>query len=352
MPRPRERLLGLTLPGGWRIVEQIPKLQTETGSNFSTGYIVEGNDGRRYFLKAIDFSSALHDPDPARALQQLTEAFNLERDVLNISKRLSCVVTAIEDGKLLDPGQQPTDVVQYIIFELADDNLRRMAVVSKRLPMSVGFKALHNVANGLRQLHQQQVAHQDTKPSNVLRFGERQYKVGDLGRCSVKGRVAPHDDKDIAGDPAYAPPELLYGQTDPEFVVRRFGADAYLLGSLAAFLVTGIPMTALLIRELDPSARPKAWGGTYAAVMSQVQAAYARALERVAEEIPDAAPYKKLLLETIGQLCDPDTTRRGHPSTRFVMGNTGNPYDLERYVSIFNRLAFEAHKFEQMHKSK
>lgn len=352
MPRPRERLSGLTLPGGWRVLNPLPRGQTDTGSNFSTGYVVEAADGKKYFLKAIDFTAALKEEDPARALQILTEAFNLERELLHVSRRFSCVVTAIADGKLLDPGRPPTDVVQYLIFELADDTLRRMAVQSKRLPLSVGLKALHNVSNGLRQLHQQQVAHQDTKPSNVLKFGAQQFKLGDLGRCSVKGRVAPHDHLKVAGDPAYAPLELLYGHVDPEFIVRRFGADAYLLGSLAAFLVTGTPMTALIVRELDPSARPPTWTGTYDAVLSQVQAAFSRAMDCIAAEIPDAAPYKEQLLSAIRQLCEPDASKRGHPSTRFIIGTSGNMYNLERYVSIFDRLAFEAHKFEQLQKAK
>src|SRR5713226_5160652 len=276
MSRPRDQLEGLSLPGDWKVLNRLPRGQTDTGGNFSTGYVVAAPDGRKCFLKAIDFSAALKEADPARALQVLTEAFNLERDILNLSKRFSCVVTAITDGKVMNVGQAPTDVVQYLIFELAEDNLRRMAVASKRLPMSLALKALHNVANGLRQLHQHQIAHQDTKPSNVLKFNGQQFKVGDLGRCSIKGRIAPHDAYKVAGDPAYAPPELLYGQLDPEFIVRRLGADAYLLGSLAAFLVTGTPMTTLLIDELDRSARPTEWKGTYALVLPQVQSAFAR----------------------------------------------------------------------------
>jgi eukaryotic-like serine/threonine-protein kinase len=75
-------LLGVQLPGGWTVVERLQPPNGATGGNFSTGYIVQSTGGDRAFLKAIDFSRALRSPDPARALQALTAAFNFERDVL------------------------------------------------------------------------------------------------------------------------------------------------------------------------------------------------------------------------------------------------------------------------------
>jgi serine/threonine protein kinase len=343
----KDELVGITLVDGWKVLEKLPRSQTDTGGNFSTGYIVESPSGVKHFLKAIDFSAALGSSDPARLLQILTEAFNLERDILDISKRLSNVVTVVADGTVIvnssTSGPQP---VQYLILELADDSLRRMAVVSRRLPMSVALKALHNVANGLRQLHGRQVAHQDMKPSNVLKFADGAYKVCDVGRASIKGRAAPHDHLPVAGDKSYAPLELLYGHVDPDFVIRRWGCDAYLLGSLATFLICGAPMTALIVSELDASARPPG-GGTYAAVLPQVRAAFARALDRVTLEIPIQAPYREELALCVRQLCDPDPAVRGHPNTRAILANVGNVFDLERYVSIFNRLAKMAAIYER-----
>lgn len=344
----KDQLEGVTLPDGWKVVGKVPKAQNQTGGHFSAGYIVESPTGDRHFLKAIDYSDALKAKDPARVLQAMTAAFNLERDVLNISKRMSHVVQFITDGttSVVPPNGTP-ETVQYLVLELAEENLRQMVVVSKRLPMSIGFTALHNVANGLRQLAGGQIAHQDMKPSNVLRFPGGTFKVCDLGRASLKGRIAPHDIFPVAGDHGYAPPELLYGQLDPEFVVRRWGCDAYLLGSLAAFLVCGSPMTALVIDELHASARPNAWNGTYAAVLPQVRAAFARAMERVALEIAPVVPYREELLLSIRQLCDPDPAVRGHPQTRATLAGSGNVYNLERYVSIFDRLAMEARIHER-----
>jgi hypothetical protein len=184
------------------------------------------------------------------------------------------------------------------------------------------------------------------KPSNVLKFKDGPFKVCDLGRASIKGVAAPHDHFHVPGDHGYAPPELLFGQVHADFVVRRWGCDAYLLGSLATFLVCGSSMTALLVDELDPAARPRFWNGTYAAVLPQVRAAFGRAIERMESELPDAAPYKKELVLCIRQLCDPDPDVRGHPNTRATLADVGNVYDLERYLSIFDRLGASARVYE------
>jgi serine/threonine protein kinase len=338
----KDHLLGMQLKHGWSVREAVVKAAGESGGNFSAGYIVEQPSGQRGFLKAIDFSVARNAADPARALQILTEAFNVERDILEVSKRFSCVVTAIADGTTTVQFNGSAEIVQYLILELAEHSLRRMAVASKRLPMPIALRALHNCALGMRQLHGAQIAHQDLKPSNVLKFEGEQFKICDVGRASIKGRAAPHDGLNIAGDNSYAPPELLYGQVDPEFNVRRFGCDAYLLGSLAAFLVSGVHMTALIMSEVDAAVRPGLWHGTYSALLPQIRSAFSRAIDRLDAEIPQTAPFRAELLLCIRQLCDPNPQLRGHPATRNIQNGGGNEFDLERYISIFDRLSFAA----------
>jgi eukaryotic-like serine/threonine-protein kinase len=68
-----------------------------TGGCFSEAYIVEQAPGRQAFLKALDYSRAMNAPDPAIALQALTESYNFERDLLMTcsDRRLDRVVTAI-----------------------------------------------------------------------------------------------------------------------------------------------------------------------------------------------------------------------------------------------------------------
>ena len=83
MTTPAQQLLGMTIPGGWTVVEHLQPKQGATGGCFSEGYIVQSAKGTKAYLKALDYSSAMSAPDPARMLQWLTEGYNFERDVLN-----------------------------------------------------------------------------------------------------------------------------------------------------------------------------------------------------------------------------------------------------------------------------
>ena len=192
---------------------------------------------------------------------------------------------------------------------------------------------------GLRQLHGQEIAHQDLKPSNILVFKRSDTKVGDLGSASSRGKTAPRDGFLFADDPDYAPPESLYGYTPTEWAYRRLGCDLYLLGSVVAFFFAQTSMTALLLLKLDPSLHPKRWQGRYSDIMPYLREAFGRAVENLAQQIPDSC--RDVLSSVVRQLCDPDPMLRGHPITR---SRKENPLSLERYVSLFNLLATRAER--------
>src|ERR1044071_6298896 len=82
--RAAQRRVGLSLPEGWRVVAavEVPKGEGESAGSFGRGYVVEAADGRRGFLKALDYSSAFKQPEPSRALEAMTRAYNFERDLL------------------------------------------------------------------------------------------------------------------------------------------------------------------------------------------------------------------------------------------------------------------------------
>ena len=70
MDSPAEKLLEMTLGGGWKVTELIPKVPGHTGGHFSVGYIVESDKGEKAFLKALDFLKVISpgSPDPVRPL--------------------------------------------------------------------------------------------------------------------------------------------------------------------------------------------------------------------------------------------------------------------------------------------
>jgi eukaryotic-like serine/threonine-protein kinase len=193
MDKPAEQLLGLTLDKDWKVIEKIATPPGATGGYFSVCYIVEAKDGTKAFLKALDFSKALEEADPARFLQAMTEAYNFERDLLakcNESK-MDRVLKAIGDGSVRIPEAGAVGAVQYLIFELADKDVRLHLALSKAIDTAWKLRCLHHVATGLLQLHLVGIAHQDLKPSNVLVFDEKSSKVGDLGRAAYDGRSGP-----------------------------------------------------------------------------------------------------------------------------------------------------------------
>lgn len=339
-----ENLNGLDLDGGWRVVGKIDRDPNSTGGNFCVGYWVENVDGRKGFCKALNLARAFTSPNPAVLLEQLTTAYNFECELLKKceDRNMSRVVLALAQGTVNVPGFQFSNV-NYIIFERADGDIRSVLNTAKVFDIAAMLRCLHHVATGLKQLHTNSIAHQDIKPSNVLVFSG-QYdsgalsKVSDLGRATDRSKSAEHDDYPIAGDPAYAPPEQLYGAIPLEFGPRRLACDLYQLGSLTAFLLTGVSFNGALLQELYPTHAWHVWGGTYEEVLPYVRDAYGRTISRLSENFPDF--LRGDLVRILRYLCEPDPKRRGHPVQ--LRRNFRYPYDVSRIVTEFDRLTRRA----------
>ena len=355
MPRaannPAHMLAGMTLAGGWKVIRPVERHPLATGAHFSQGYIVEKDDGTEGFLKALDYSLALGAPNRAETLKNLTSAYLFERDLCAKcrSHRLTRVVAAIDDGEVLVDPDHILGEVDYLIFEKADGDVRTVMASWESFDTAWVLRALHHVSIGLRQLHGQTVAHQDVKPSNVVVFHGNSSKITDLGRAAEKGNPQPYDDYDIAGDPSYAPPELLYRYIDPDWNTRRLGCDLYLLGSLATFFFAEMSMTGLILANLPPKLHWDTWPGTYAEVLPYLESGFAKSLRSLSGDIPELV--RPELTSAVRSLCSPDYKERGHPSERILpvadepsalADAKGNQYSLQRFVSLFDLLASRA----------
>jgi serine/threonine protein kinase len=339
MGTPAQELSGLILEGGWKVVSKVERPAKATGGCFSCGYIVESPTGRKGYLKALDYSRALSSVNPAEILQAMTEAFNFELKLCNkcIGKRLKRVVAAIGNGKVTVREDDPSSVVQYLMFELADADVRAYLDTLDEFDIAWLLRALHHVATGLQELHSAGIAHQDLKPSNVLVFREKGSKVADLGRAVYRGAAGPHDELEIPGDISYAPPELLYGHVGGEWNLRRFGCDDYLLGSMVVFLFGRASMSGLLFSEMDEAYHWRTWSGTFEEVLPYLRDAFGRAVRCFSQDVP--CGIRDEICTIVRQLCEPDPRQRGHPLNRL---GRGNQYSLERYVSQFDLLASKA----------
>lgn len=291
------------------------------------------------FLKAFDFSEAFEPgADTIALLQVLTSAYHFEREILQHRKnrKLSHVVRAVDSGEVQVPGYGVADGrVFYLIFEMADGDVRGQIARTNRFDAVACMKALKDVSLALWQVHREMIAHQDVKPSNVLNFGPT-FKIADFGRSSRKGQSVWYDDRNIAGDRNYAPPELLYGYVHSDFIPRRMGCDLYMLGNLATFLFSGVNVTASLFAKLDSQYHPSSWGAQYGDVLPYLQNAFSLVIEDIAPTIDEIVRTDAVQL--IRSLCNPDLAQRGHSRG---LGRH-DQYALERYVTDLNLLAQRA----------
>ena len=343
------RLLGSETATGWKIVEPVgwdPAIGEKadhyngTGGTFSVPYIVE-KDGNRAFLKAIDLTRAMESVDIMEELQKISVAHNFEARILGICEdaQMDKVVVAIDSGQL-KVGPNLQDTAPFLIFELADGDVRRgIQRKSGEHRLAWWLRAMHHAAIGLAQLHAKRITHQDLKPSNVLSFDEELFKISDLGRCTCEDDNGPFDGMPFSGDWNYAPLEIVYGHLDPDAFHRRLLCDLYLLGSLIFFFVNGLGTTQLLMDRIPLEQRPLvfrgSWTAGYDAILPTLQASFTKILYSLETELGDSDITKELI-KAASELTNPNPSLRGHPTS---LKKGGNRYSLERYISLFDRLA-------------
>lgn len=336
---PAAQLHGCHLDDGWIVGERIDQPLGSTGGNFSFGYRARHPRKGDAFLKALDYSRALRHDDVPAALKSLVDAYVYERDLLTECSRagLSKVILPLAHGQTdVDGFDLP---VNYLIFELADGDVRNQLAAMEAFDYAWVMRVLHNTAIGIRQLHGEQIVHQDIKPSNVLTFGaDGSSKLADLGRAEHQGTAAPHSALIVAGDLTYAPPDQLYGYQPADWGARRRSCDLYHLGSMILFFFVGTATTPAVVSRLTPAQQFKSWGDSYSEVLPFVRDAF----DGVADELEQALPAfcREKLGRAFRELCDPAPEKRGHP--RAHASRHDDSYAVERYVSLFNVLAMQA----------
>ena len=330
-------LLGVTLQTGWKVISKITKEKNSTGAFFSVCYIAS-KDEKTCFLKAFDFAKFQQISGEGKPvidiISEMTKAFKYERDLsVHCQKGYVTKVAFVIDSGEEFLRDYPIGIVPYLVFELADGDVRSRLQFSNTLDFVWKLSSLHDIAIGMKQLHNVGVSHQDLKPSNVLIFNEES-KLGDLGRSMCKSMDSEYNSLNYSGDWNYAPPEMMYQYYDVDWYKRTFATDCYLLGSLIVFYLLGISMSALLLKHMPQNLRWECWQGTFDEVKPYLLSAYSQAINEFHNVISGYYLNDDICM-MVEQLCHPFPEQRGHPRN---IQSKGSNYNLERYISKLDLL--------------
>ena len=328
----------------WHVDEQLKLEPGLSPGQFSVGYKATGLDGQEAFLKASDLSMAFAKQDPVKALLKMTTAHEFERSILEHcgGNRLDKVVTALDSGALEVTLEGSKEFVFFIVFELAQGDLRKFVEVEQGNDLLWIVSAIHSFAVAINQIHGVDVFHNDFKPANALVFDVGE-KIADFGRATSPAHPVMHDPMLCAGDKRFAPPEQLYTNENPVVDIDKFlkarAGDLYNLGSIIHFLITKRMITPEILGRLNSVFRPRGlaggWLDSYEAVLPYWRQVYDAILTEFYDDLQDTwvKDYKFVLIEIreiVLQLCEPDFRKRGD----VALGRVGTAqYSLTRIIS-------------------
>jgi len=288
------------------------------------------------FVKAIDFWDAMSATDPMTEVGKLVGIAQFEKEILEYctARRMSRVLRYLgHEYVWVGDRANPLNQVSCLILEAGEADLRRLVHANGLANCAWNLQVLRDVALAIVQLHRDEIAHQDIKPSNVISFtrspdaSTSDMKVGDLGRVVRKGHVGPFDTLPWPGDTRYSPPERWYGYVPPDWCDAREASDAYMLGSLLFYLFTGNSLQAVVTSATPMHFRPGAWSGRYDEdLLPVLMTAHAHALEgqlfpALLPEVADA------VMGVARALTHPDPKLRGDTRARQQLGR---PVGLDR----------------------
>jgi len=314
--------------GKWNVIKREERAPNQTGGHFSYGYIAEDEEGVEHFLKALNFFDIFNETGGnLTVLEALLRDYRFESDLLTRCKerKMRNVVVAIDKGEYREAEELLP--VPYLVFEKAEGDLRSHKCMG-HFDLMVRLGLFKECVQGVSQLHEAKIAHQDIKPSNVLVFNALVGKLADLGRATTPGANVPNSYDEHVGDLGYEPIELKYHYYSPDWQTRRFAADMFMLGDLLCFLTRDLSYLAEFYLRIDASHHPNVWGGTFSDALPYIVKAHSEILHDLKEGFP--ALVADRITAMIGYLCEPEPEKRGHPKT---VAQTYARFSLERVIS-------------------
>lgn len=345
---PADRLEGTVLASGWVVGKKIVKPAGASGGNFGICYPASRGQ-ETAFVKALDFRRAFFEKDFLAHLNMLTSHVLWEKEIMEFCRnhQMSRVVRLLEYEDLIlpeDAGDE-TKKVCCLVFEVGEGDLRAKFNLASNPNLSWRLRVLRDVALGLDQLHRRGIAHLDVKPSNVISVldndSSQTMKLADLARAIRKGVAGPFDRASWPGDVNYAPPEKWYGHNSSQWNDEREAADAYLLGNLFVYIMTGMPMNTLLYNEIPEGFKPASYRGKFDSQLIDVlRQAQSKALAIHVFPVIPKNDYKSEIEAMIVDLTIPDPEQRGDRAAR-RSGIVGMDRFHQRLHRISRRVALD-----------
>jgi len=333
-------LEGKTLQQGWKVLKKFVKDKGDSGGFFSVCYEVE-KEGKKYFMKAFNINGFIGLAGQGKTfmeyMKEMSNAFQYEKELSEYCQhhKVTKVSFVIDSGEE-NMATYTYPIVPYLIFDMADGDVRHTLTYSQTLDFSWKLKSLHDIAVGIKQLHGIEVSHQDIKPSNILLFNSES-KIGDLGRSMCPALNGPYDNYSFSGDNNYSPPEVWYLHQQSEWHERNYAIDCYLLGSMISYYISGISMSAHLMKNIN-MLLPTGLSTSFKNDEPYLLNAFDIALNEIKDTIKIES-VKVELIQLIEFLCHPNPEKRGHPQN---FKTKGSNYSLERFVSQLNILQRKA----------
>jgi len=144
------------------------------------------------------------------------------------------IVAAIDAGEVLNPDPDGPTLHYFVMEYVAGQNLETMVLQHGALEPHRACHAIHQIADALREAHQQNLIHRDIKPSNVIVTPLSQAKLLDFGLAMSPVSLRVTEPGTLLGTLGYIAPEQMQ---DASNVDGR--ADIFSLGCTLFWALTG-----------------------------------------------------------------------------------------------------------------
>ena len=112
---------------------------------------------------------------------------------------------------IIDYGQEYGNY--YIAMEYVDgNNLKQLLEKQNRLPLEISLLICHQVAEGLKYAHSQNLVHRDIKPANIILSNDGRVMITDFGIAKGDADLSITATGQMIGSPAYMSPEQAAGR--------------------------------------------------------------------------------------------------------------------------------------------